>query len=228
MAKAGSSSAASRSFGAAATSFFLPHSLLGRIYIAIFASTALTYVLFQKKLLPKPISKIVSKLFFLPTFPITALMRLGNYWTTIDDTAYLGCAPLAIVNHPAKLHKLGVRGVINMCYEYDGPKAAYAELGMKQLHLPVVDHFEPSVAQLQEAVAFIQECKLKGQKVYIHCKAGHGRAAAVALSWMMHETPEAGPEELNAMLRRKRRVRKTLFKQSSIQALYASMQQGKK
>lgn len=155
-------------------------------------------------------------------------MRLGNYWTTIDDTAYLGCAPMAILNHPSKLHKLGVRGVINMCYEYDGPKEAYAALGMKQLHLPVVDHFEPTVAQLQEAVAFIHECKQKGQKVYIHCKAGHGRAAAVALSWMIRETPDAGPEELNALLRRKRKVRKTLFKQSSIQALYASMQQDKK
>lgn len=129
--------------------FILPQTLFGRIYFGLFATTALTYVLFQKKLLPKPVSKVVSKIFFLPTFPITALMRLGNYWTTLDDTAYLGCAPMGIAGHPKQLHKLGVRGVINMCYEYEGPKDAYAALGIKQLHLPVVDHFEPSLGQLQ-------------------------------------------------------------------------------
>lgn len=59
------------------------------LYIA-FASSAFVYILFQKKLLSKRISKIVSKLFFLPTFPITVLMRYGNYWTIIDETVILG------------------------------------------------------------------------------------------------------------------------------------------
>ena len=123
----------------------------------------------------------------------------------------------------------------------------------------------------------------------MHCKAGHGRAAAVALAWMLHENPNARPEDLNALLCKKRKVlrvdvcvtcvyvggvagdtptappwggranaavmwcgvgrarlvlieashvpfspssseqvRKTLFKQSSIQAFFASLQQGKK
>lgn len=34
---------------------------------------------------------------------------------------------------------------------------------------------------------FIKEHKERGEKVYVHCKAGHGRAAAVALCWLMHE-----------------------------------------
>jgi hypothetical protein len=59
------------------------------VYIAL-ASSAFIYILFQKKLLNKPISKIVSKIFFLPTFPITALLRYGNYWTNVDDTVILG------------------------------------------------------------------------------------------------------------------------------------------
>lgn len=239
----------------------LPSTFVGRFVVGLAFSTAFTYFLFQKKMLPKPMSKVVSRLFFLPTFPITALLRLGNYWTVVDESLYLGCAPMAIASHPEKMHKLGVRGVINMCYEYAGPKDAYSALGMRQLHLPVVDHFEPSLAQLQEAVAFIQDCKAKGQKVYVHCKAGHGRAAAVALSWMLHETPDARPEDLNALLCKKRKVRaraapwieppvyplispltpvqhprdamprqvrKTLFKQSNIQAYFALLQQGKK
>ncbi len=45
----------------------------------------------------------------------------------------------------------------------------------------MVDHFEPSVEQYEEAVKFIDEFKKKNEKVYVHCKAGHGRGAAVTL-----------------------------------------------
>lgn len=145
------------------------------------------YALFQKKLLPLPISKIVSQIMFYPTFPITAIMRIGNYWTKVDETLYLGCAPLDILNHPAMMHKMGVRGVVNMCYEYGGPKKSYERLGMKQLHLPVVDHTEVPLDDIKEAVAFIKACRDRGEKVLVHCKAGHGRGASIALAWMMHE-----------------------------------------
>lgn len=148
---------------------------------------ATTYFLFQKKLLPFPVMKIVSKMLFMPTFPITAMLRIGNYWTVVDDTLILGCAPMAILNHPSSLYKLGVRGVVNMCYEYEGPKAAYSKLGIKQLHLPNVDHFEVPVEDLKDAVEFIRQHKDRGEKVYVHCKAGHGRAASIALSWLIHE-----------------------------------------
>lgn len=145
------------------------------------------YALFQKKLLPLPLSKIVSQIMFYPTFPITAIMRIGNYWTKVDETLYLGCAPLDILNHPAMMHKMGVRGVVNMCYEYSGPKKSYERLGMKQLHLPVVDHTEVPLEDIKEAVAFIKACRDRGEKVLVHCKAGHGRGASIALAWMMHE-----------------------------------------
>ncbi len=165
-----------------------------RLFIGVMSAAAITFFLFQKKMLPLPVAKVVSKVFFLPTFPITALMRLGNYWTKIDDTLILGCAPMDFCGHPDTLYKQGVRGVINMCYEYPGPKDAYARLGMKQLYLPTVDHTEPKVEQMKEAVAFIQHHKNRGEKVYVQCKAGHGRAASIALCWMMHENKLTPPK----------------------------------
>jgi hypothetical protein len=90
----------------------------------------LVYFLFQKKWLPrrviififlhftkikillKPIhltqkySRIVSKLLFYPTLPITLLMRLGNYWTVVDDTVFLGCAPIDALGVPDSIHRL--------------------------------------------------------------------------------------------------------------------------
>lgn len=163
------------------------HPVLSKVLWGFAFAFATTYFLFQKKLLPFKAMKFASKMLFLPTFPITAMLRLGNYWTVVDDTLILGCAPMALLNHPASLYKLGVRGVVNMCYEYDGPKAAYSKLGIKQLHLPNVDHFEVPVEDLKDAVEFIKQHKERGEKVYVHCKAGHGRAASIALSWLIHE-----------------------------------------
>lgn len=161
-----------------------------RLNWAFLFTMTVTWVLFQKKMLPKPISKVVSKVFFLPTYPITALMRVGNFWTELDDTLILGCAPMGIMGHPRALYNKGVRGVINMCYEYPGPTSSYSNLGIKQLYLPTVDHYEPSLESMAKAVAFIQEHKDRGEKVYVHCKAAHGRAASIALCWMMKQHPD--------------------------------------
>lgn len=149
----------------------------------------LVYLAFQKKLFSRETTRIVAKLLFYPTYPLTALLRLGNLWTPLDDTVVLGCAPMALLNHPSKLYSMGVRGVVNMCDEYDGPVSEYDRLGIVQLRLPTVDHYESSLKQLQTGVAFIAGCKARGDKVFVHCKAGHGRAAAMALCWLLHSNP---------------------------------------
>jgi atypical dual specificity phosphatase len=94
----------------------------------------------------------------------------------------------------------GVRAVINMCAEYAGPEEAYKQLGIHQLRLPTDDHYEPLLADMKAAVNFIAECKGRNEKVYIHCKAGHGRAASIAFAWLMYTNPNADPEVKNAYL----------------------------
>ena len=54
---------------------------------------------------------------------------------------------------------------------------------IEQLHLPVTDHMEPTLGQLQQAVAFISEQVQKGaeegkSRVLVHCKAGVRSVAA--------------------------------------------------
>jgi atypical dual specificity phosphatase len=167
---------------------------VSKILWGMTASTAIMYFLFQKKMLPLPVAKVVSKLLFYPTFPITLMMRLGNIWTHVDDTVILGVAPMKLLQHPTLLHDEGVRGVVNMCFEYEGPITEYSRLGIEQLRIPCVDHFEPSVDQMHAATQFIKKFQKRGEKVYVHCKAGHGRAASVALSWMMVENKSRTPK----------------------------------
>lgn len=124
----------------------------------------ITYIAFQKKLLSQQVTAVVAKILFWPTFPITALLRLNNYWTPIDDHVIIGCAPMGFLDHPLKLHKLGVRGVINLCDEYSGPQSSYDTLGMSQLRLHTVDHYESDLKQLIAGVEFIKNCKARGEK----------------------------------------------------------------
>jgi len=179
------------------------------------------YVLNQQHLLPRGLSSIVSKTLFWPTLPITFSKRIGKWSTSVDDVVVLGGAPFGWLNFPKKLHDdYGVRGVINMCEEYEGPTKQYKKLNMRELRLPTTDHFEPTVEDMKAAVEFIREHEQNGiGKVYVHCRAGHGRSAAIVLAWIMSKSEDIESldlEMLNSQLCELRDVRKTLFKQPNV------------
>jgi atypical dual specificity phosphatase len=180
-------------------------------------ATVALYVLNQKHMLPMPIGRVVSKALFWPTIPITISRRMGKWTTVVDNAVVIGGAPFGWCGYPERLSKqFNVRGVVNMCDEYRGPVSSYKRLGIEHLRLPTVDHFEPSVEDLKKAVAFIQRHEHNGGRVYVHCRAGHGRSAAAVYAWLLYKEPLADPVELNEKLCSMRDVRKSLWKQPNI------------
>ena len=191
------------------------------------SSVIALYILNQNHLLPKPLSAIVSKTLFWPTLPITMVKRI-NKWsnTQIDDTVVMGGAPFNFLNIPNKLyHDYNVRGVINLCEEYKGPTKIYDQMGIQELWLPTTDHFEPSVGDLIKAVKFIQQYKDENtaretpERVYIHCRAGHGRSAAVVYAWLLSQERDienVDMKRLNEKLSSLRNVRTGLWKQPNV------------
>lgn len=69
---------------------------------------------------------------------------------------------------------------------------------------------------------------MEQKRVYVHCRAGHGRSAAVALAWLMYKHPDSDPRLLNQELCQLRDVRKTLWKQPNIREFHASLQKKNK
>lgn len=67
--------------------------------------TVALYILNQKHLLPRPVSKIVSHVLFWPTLPITISKRLGKWFTPIDDTIIMGGAPFGFAQIPELLYE---------------------------------------------------------------------------------------------------------------------------
>jgi len=190
-------------------------------------ATITLYILNQKHMLPLQLSRVVSKTLFWPTIPITISRRIGKWSTVVDNAVVLGGAPFGWCGYPERLNKqFNVKGVINMCEEYRGPIRSYQKLGIEHLRLPTVDHFEPSVEDLKKAVSFIQKHEEKGGRVYVHCRAGHGRSAAAVYAWLLYKEPLADPVELNEKLCGLRNVRKALYKQPNINIFRQWLQDG--
>lgn len=192
-------------------------------FIIVMMSLLMPYVLFQKHALPLSLARYVARLYFFPTLPITIYKYTGRWWHYIDEGVFVGAAPLTLLDHPSQLKSLGVGAVVNLCDEYSGPVKQWKELGVQHLYLPTVDHTEPSLDQLDQAVSFIALHRAQGREVYVHCKGGHGRSAAVGFAWLLFHRGMT-PAEAQAHINQRRKVRKGLFKQPNILAYYALLQ----
>ena len=111
-------------------------------------------------------------------------LKVRNWWDPIDDCVILGAVPFP--RDVSTLANLGVRGIVNTCDEYSGPMNEYQQFGIEQFHMPTIDFTHPSDDDISEAISFTQKHADAGDKVYIHCKAGRGRSATVAICWLMH------------------------------------------
>lgn len=81
------------------------------------------------------------------------------------------------------LEREGITAVVNLRTEFDD--AAHGLAFPHYCYLPTVDDDSPSPAHFQKGVDFIQTQIATGGKVYIHCKAGVGRAPTVAAAYLI-------------------------------------------
>lgn len=128
----------------------------------------------------------IAYLLFYPTLLWNVLLSrvfgFRHWWDFVSDDLVLGALPLR--SDVSRFHELGVRFVINTCLETKGPIELYDQLGIRQLHLPTVDYAAPNLPDVMKALDFIASCHGRGI-VYLHCKAGRGRSATIALCWMI-------------------------------------------
>ena len=163
--------------------------------------------------------RLVFRLLFYPTLAWNLLLhRLKarrRWWDRVAEHVLVGALPFAA--DVQRLQAEGVRAVVNTCEESAGPEAAYAQAGIVQLRIPTVDFTPPSLADILRALAFMREHIARGETVLVHCKAGRGRSATVALCWLIEErglTPEAA----QAVLQEKRpHVSRMLWKREVVQ-----------
>jgi protein-tyrosine phosphatase/membrane-associated phospholipid phosphatase len=93
--------------------------------------------------------------------------------------------------------KQGVAAVLDLTGECS---EASPFLTLEYLNLQVLDLTAPTSAQLRAAADFISTHRETGA-VYVHCKIGYSRSAAVVGAWLLDAGLAATPEEAVALLR---------------------------
>lgn len=206
----------------------------------------LPYAAFQSHLLPHWAGQCVGRVYFRPCLPCTIYGNKktfkGQWWAPVDDgttpvggpplpgqpkerapPVLLGQAPL-FDSQLRDLESMNVAGIVNLCDEFMGKTGEYKKKGMSLLWLKTVDHLEPTVEAMRTAVSFIEHHRKRGSAVYIHCKSGRGRSAAIAMAWLL-QVRGMKPLEANQHLLKVRKVRAKLFLQKNVIQFYDKLQE---
>jgi protein tyrosine phosphatase (PTP) superfamily phosphohydrolase (DUF442 family) len=77
----------------------------------------------------------------------------------------------------------GITAVINLRIEFDDEAAGIAP--PQYLYLPTVDDHAPTLDQLRAGAEFVAEVVAQEGGVYIHCASGVGRAATMAVAYLI-------------------------------------------
>lgn len=105
--------------------------------------------------------------------------RQAAAWSVIAPGVWIGRQLNEREAEDAVRH--GVTAVLDLTAEFSEPSAFVA---LPYLNLPILDLTAPREEQLRTALAFINTHRHRGT-VYVHCKIGYSRSAAVVGSWLM-------------------------------------------
>jgi atypical dual specificity phosphatase len=132
---------------------------------------------------------------------LCALGRRGlrPFYSEVDNFISLGSMPVGRADAEL-LRSYGVGAVVNMCREYAGPEQQLLQSGIVQHRAPTPDICEPSFSALLGALRFIHNFRVaywpplvnnnlegerKAKRVFVHCKAGPARSAAVVYCYLL-------------------------------------------
>lgn len=84
-----------------------------------------------------------------------------------------------------RLAAQGIQSSVNLRSEFDD--AAHHLAFQNYCYLPTEDGQAPTLAQLEQGIAFISRVAQAGGKIYIHCRSGLGRAPTMATAYFLSQ-----------------------------------------
>ncbi len=135
--------------------------------------------------------KTFKELRFDATFLYTVATGKNEWWSPITDQIILGAIPLE--NHSKELQANQVSHLVTMLEPFElkagliTPLYHQIKLMGIQCQLFACRDFQPVPTQtIHEAVQYIHQALASpSSKVYVHCKAGRGRSAAIVIAYLL-------------------------------------------
>ena len=107
--------------------------------------------------------------------------KLAFEYDRITDHIWIGTNQCCTTHFSHALRKLGIRADISL--EAEQLDSAYGTNFF--LWLPVRDHRAPTSAQLTVGIRVLGALVSAGERVYVHCKNGHGRAPTLVAAYLI-------------------------------------------
>ena len=121
-------------------------------------------------------------------------------YTKITENLYLGRLPLKNNSDHESLKKEGIGAVLSILQHFENhTKGLFSDpvtssdlqaWGIDHLQIEAVDFQPLTMDAIEKGVEFIDAEIKRGKKVYVHCKAGRGRSAAIVVAYLAKKYPD--------------------------------------
>lgn len=112
----------------------------------------------------------------------------GFSWVVADQLAAMALPgrerPLA--RDLTFLQSAGVVVLVSLTEE-PIPAEELVKYGMTGIHLPVADFMPPTMAQIERFLAEVEQARLKGYALGVHCTAGKGRTGTMLATYLVSQ-----------------------------------------
>jgi hypothetical protein len=125
-------------------------------------------------------------------------LRRGHAWNELTPQVWIG--GVLSEREAAGIIARGVTAVLDLTAEFSEPRPLR---DVTYRNIPVLDLTAPDPEQLEEMLSFIEHESRTGT-VYLHCKIGYSRTAAVAAAWLLRSGRASSVSEAIDSVRRVR------------------------
>lgn len=115
-------------------------------------------------------------------FPLLTGIPIMKY---CEITPFLYIGPQYNQRGKRRLEQEGIQHDVNLRIEFDD--AAHDLALAHYCYLPTIDDDAPTIEHLKQGAAFIEQAINNGEKVYIHCAGGIGRAPTMAAAYFISQ-----------------------------------------
>ena len=178
--------------------------------------------------IPIGLRRQILRIMFYPTLLWTMLLHrmmpdVRRWYDRIDSRVIIGALPLKRqLDTLARIE--GVTGVINCCDEFGGHAEEYSRYRMRELRLPTMDYCSPTAQQIENGLDFIRK-QPPGGTVYVHCKAGRGRAGTMTMAYLMSSRGMTPLEAQRTLTAARPHVSPSLWKRPTVREMHRRNQQ---